>query len=162
MNWDAVGAIAEAVGAIAIFVTLVYLAVQIRQNTKANELAAFERSTESGNRIRELLILNPDLLELSLRGYESYSGLSSMDKIRFGMLMRNIFSAMQGAYMRHVSVRHDPLEFEGTAKHIDAILKNPGARQWLEKTDPDWHPGFREIVEQRLAAIMAAEKSSSA
>ena len=60
MNWDAVGAIAEVIGAIAIFVSLVYLAVQIRQSTqqaaralKANELAAFERNIESGNRIRE-------------------------------------------------------------------------------------------------------------
>ena len=32
MNWDALGAIAEFVGAIAVLITLVYLAVQIRQN----------------------------------------------------------------------------------------------------------------------------------
>jgi hypothetical protein len=33
MDWDALGAIAEAVGAIAIIVSLVYVAAQIRQNT---------------------------------------------------------------------------------------------------------------------------------
>ena len=39
MNWEALGAIAELVGAIAVIATLVYLAIQIRQNTasvKAN------------------------------------------------------------------------------------------------------------------------------
>ncbi len=107
MNWEAVGAIAEASGAIAIFVSLVYVAAQIRQNTQqfarsveANQLAAFERNIESGNRIRELLILNPDLTELLLRGFRSYAGLSAAEKMRFGMLMRNIFSEMQGAYVR--------------------------------------------------------------
>jgi hypothetical protein len=35
MNWEALGAIAETVGAGGVIVTLVYLSVQIRQNTRA-------------------------------------------------------------------------------------------------------------------------------
>ena len=38
MNWDALGAIAELLGAIAVFATLAYLTVQIRQSAKALEL----------------------------------------------------------------------------------------------------------------------------
>lgn len=34
MNWDAIGAIAEAAGSLAVVVTLVYLSLQIRQNSK--------------------------------------------------------------------------------------------------------------------------------
>ncbi len=33
MNWDAIGAIGEIVGALAVLATLIYLAVQIRQNS---------------------------------------------------------------------------------------------------------------------------------
>ena len=51
--------------------SLVYVAVQICQNTQqssrsveANQLAAFERNIESGNRMRELLILHPDIAQL--------------------------------------------------------------------------------------------------
>ena len=73
MNWEAVGAIAEAIGVIAILVSLVYLAVQIRQSTEqftrgveATELAAFERNIESGNHLREILILHPELAELMM------------------------------------------------------------------------------------------------
>lgn len=160
MNWEAVGAIAEAFGAIAIFVSLVYVAVQIRQNTQqfsrsieANQLAAFERNIESGNRIRELLILNPDLTELLLSGFKSYEDLSGPEKFRFGMLLRNIFSEMQGAYVRQLSVEHDPLEFEGSARVIDELLVNRGAREWLEANEPDWRPVFKEFVDQRLAAV---------
>ncbi len=35
MNWDAIGAAGEVGGAIGVIITLVYLAVQIRQNTRA-------------------------------------------------------------------------------------------------------------------------------
>ena len=35
MNWEAIGAIGELVGAVGVIATLAYLAVQIRQNSQA-------------------------------------------------------------------------------------------------------------------------------
>ena len=40
MNWEAVGATGEVIGAIAVFATLIYLAIQIRQSTKATQSVA--------------------------------------------------------------------------------------------------------------------------
>ena len=37
MNWDAVGAFAETISAIAVVVTFVFLTIQLRQNTRAIE-----------------------------------------------------------------------------------------------------------------------------
>ena len=37
MNWDAIGAFGEVFGALAVFLTLIYLAAQLRQHTKAME-----------------------------------------------------------------------------------------------------------------------------
>ncbi len=34
MNWEAVGVIGEWIGGVAVFATLLYLAIQIKQNTK--------------------------------------------------------------------------------------------------------------------------------
>jgi len=159
MNWEAVGALAEAIGVIAIFVSLIYVAVQIRQNTQqvsrsieADRLAAFERNVESGNHFRELLILHPDLLQLLLRGYKSYKNLEASEKVRFGLLLRNMFSSMQGAYIRHLSVEHDPHDFEGSTRLLDDILRNRGVREWLDGTDLDWRPEFGELIDQRLQA----------
>jgi len=160
MNWEAVGAIAEAAGAVAIFVSLVYVAVQIRQNTRqlslsveANELAALERTIESSSHIRELLVLHPELAQLLLSGYESYNELEASEQFRFGMLLRNIFSAMQGAYIRQLSVGHGSQDFEGSKRVLDDILLNRGVREWLESSDPDWRPAFQEFVDLRLEAI---------
>ena len=47
MNWDAVEAIGEIVGALAVFLTLIYLALQIRQNTKAVQASAADASSLS-------------------------------------------------------------------------------------------------------------------
>lgn len=160
MNWEAVGAISEAIGVIAIFVSLVYVALQIRQNTEqfsrsieAAQLEAFERNIQSGNRFRELLILHPELADLLLRGYASFSGLDKAERMRFGLLLRNMFSEMQGAYVRQLAVNHDPLHVGGMMRLVDEVLTQPGVREWLERNSPDWRPAFREFIDERLVAV---------
>jgi hypothetical protein len=160
MNWEALGAISEAIGVVAIFVSLVYVAVQIRQNTQqssrnveANQLAAFEQNIESGNRMRELLILHPEITQLLLTGFDSYENLQAAEKFRFGMLLRNIFSSIHGGYIRHLAVEHDPLEFQGSMNVLDEMLLNRGVREWLDTNEPDWRPEFRELVDLRLKVI---------
>jgi len=159
MNWEALGAISEAAGAIAILVSLIYVAVQIRQNTQefkrgveSSELAAFERNIEASNRVRELLFLHPEVTELLLKGFKSQSQLKSADRFRFGMLMRNLFNSMQGAYIRQLVMEHDSNQFEGGKLLLDDFLANPGVREWLDINTPDWRPEFKALVAARLAA----------
>jgi hypothetical protein len=160
MNWEAIGAIAEAIGVIAILVSLIYVAIQIRQSTvqftrsiEANELAAFERNIESGNHIRELMILNPDLAELMLKGFRNLDDLDRTENYRFGLLLRNIFSGIQGAFIRQMSVEHDPDKFAGTARIVDELLVFPGVRNWLGKNTPDWRPEFQQFANDRLEIV---------
>ena len=47
MNWEAIGAIGEIVGGAGVIATLIYLAVQIRQNTRSVEAATYQSVAES-------------------------------------------------------------------------------------------------------------------
>jgi hypothetical protein len=48
LNWEAIGALAELVGAIGVIASLAYLASQIRQNTHAMRGGAHEADIEPG------------------------------------------------------------------------------------------------------------------
>lgn len=41
MGWDAIGAVSEFIGSLVVFLTLIYLSVQIRQNTKSMKAQTF-------------------------------------------------------------------------------------------------------------------------
>lgn len=159
-------AIAEIIGAVAVVASLVYLAVQIRQNThglsmslKSTELAAFERNVEAGNRIREIFILNPEISELYLRGNRSYSDLGGIDQLRYGMVLSNVFSALQGAYIRQLTYGNDPANFAGSQRMLDSLIKCRGIREWLSSNRPDWRPQFAAMVKERVELFEdAAEK----
>lgn len=152
-------AIAEIVGALAVVASLVYLAVQIRQNTRqlslnleAAELAAFERNVDSGNHVRELFILNEDIAALYARGIRGYLALDDTERLRFGMLLSNIFSALQGAYIRQLTYAHDPDKFAGSLRTLDELLRLRGVAEWLQNNEPDWRPEFAALVAERRRA----------
>lgn len=62
-----------------------------------------------------------------------------------------------GAYIRNVSVAHDPKDVAGTMGMLDEILGQRGIREWLETSSPDWRTEFREFVDLRLEAIKQEE-----
>jgi hypothetical protein len=162
-------AIAEIVSAVAVVASLIYLAVQIRQNTnglsmslRSTELAAFERNVEAGNRIREIFILNSDVSELYARGLKSYADLGDSDRMRFGMVLSNVFSALQGAYVRQLAYGNDPANFAGSERTLDSLIRRRGVRDWLSRNNPDWRPQFAAMVQQRVKMFEDAAENASA
>ena len=67
MNWEAIGAIGEILGALAVVATLAYLSVQIRQNTKVARSATRQAIAESAQSLTSDLIHTPDMAEIFLR-----------------------------------------------------------------------------------------------
>ncbi len=156
MTLEDLGNLGELVAGIGVVVSLIYLARQIRQNTshlsqntQTVRLAALEASLESGNRVRELLIVNPELSDLYIKGLEGYSLLDRSERLRFGMLLKNLFGALQAAYSRNEVLGLDPAAF-GT-KDLDSMLSHAGIREWWDRRQGDVGPEFREIVNERLA-----------
>ena len=82
MNWEAIGAIGETLGAIAVIATLVYLASQIRQLKQQNAQATLEHIHDSMNQFMDTLVPE-DNASLIVRGRESYKRLSEAEKLRF-------------------------------------------------------------------------------
>ena len=61
MNWEAIGAMSELIGATAVVVTLAYLAVQIRENSRAVRSSTRSDISRGQMDINFILAENPDL-----------------------------------------------------------------------------------------------------
>ena len=87
MNWDAIGALGEVIGATAVVATLIYLSIQTRQNTKAVQHASSRGVMEDANAWRYRIVEDPDVAELFRTGLSDPNALSANDKYRFRMLL---------------------------------------------------------------------------
>ncbi len=88
MNWEAIGAVGEIVGAVAVVLTLVYLAVQLRQNTAAVSTSTYESVTSGFNSVNEVVVGDAEVADIFYRGTVNPESLSPAEGIRFSFLMR--------------------------------------------------------------------------
>jgi hypothetical protein len=80
MNWEAIGAMGETIGALAVLITLVYLALQIRQNTHQIRVSATQDSIHLWNSLGQTILSNPDTAELIEKGNNDLSELSPEER----------------------------------------------------------------------------------
>ena len=60
-SWDMVGALAEMLGAIALLITLVYLATQIKQTNDISKFATMKEIAGSFDILNKLIVTDPSL-----------------------------------------------------------------------------------------------------
>ena len=159
MNWDAVGAIAESIGALGVILTLIYLSTQVRQNTaqmrnaaKDVRLDSFDRTIETFSRHREYLTRDGNA-DLYARGLESYEGLSVAEKIRFCAIIEEYFFAFQGLYLRVLEDRYDRSLWRSQMRGAAALIKSTGGKEWWEDRRYRFTHGFISETETIAAEL---------
>ena len=108
MDWIAVGALAELVGAVAVVVTLLYLAEQARNNTRMARRAA---TAEAVAAIREANARIPDDLSVSQlfwKGLQGLENLSEDERGQLGIITFNLFKACEHLHYQWVVGAMDP------------------------------------------------------
>jgi hypothetical protein len=156
MNWDAVGAIAELVGAIGVVLSLAYLAIQIRQNTrqlslnaKSMEAAAADAWMQYGTAFRANLIQDPGVARLYREGMSGDPPLSDDDQVRFHFLMIDAFSSFQTAIMRRGVGLMDDDTWHFQCAALGYFLASPGFYRWWPVGRTILGPSCVEFVESR-------------
>ncbi len=129
MNWDAIGAIGEILGSFAVLLTLVYLAVQLRQTYAAIKVSSANTIANTTGQVWIEMITNEDFVDLILKGNGGLANLSANERTRFVMynsvtmrFFENQFSAMeQGALSAAV--------WEGQKRAIQQALETSGVQE---------------------------------
>ncbi len=96
MNWEAIGAAAELLGAIGVIASLLYLATQIRQSTRtAKDTALRAMVTGINHQLHEML--KPDNSAVLFRGLTDYDGLSGTEKFQFDSLLAGYLNVVESS-----------------------------------------------------------------
>ena len=122
MNWEALGAIGELVGAIAVLITLVYLSLQIRENSKAQTLSTYNSFIDGYMRLNEWFTETPERTELALIIVgESDRELSGTETFQLNFMIRayaNHLLRMLRLYEAGTIQEKDWQNFAGEARQV--------------------------------------------
>ena len=147
MDWTVIGVFAEITAAVAVVATLLFVARDIRQNSKSLSMSALRTTTEQWNQWSEMIATSGDLADIVLKGNESYSSLSSSEKLRYGAYIQSFFDNVESN--RSLIVDHD------TEKSLDVLtsivrrrITIPGIATWWRENTCDYDADFVAWIEK--------------
>ena len=147
MNWDAIGAIGEIVGAVAVFVTLVYLAIQIRQNTAQSRASSHHAISDSLNQLNILFGQSTEVSALFLAGLEDRSSLTDAQRWQFDSLMRAYFHVCETMYFQAEVGTGDQGIATAEEQGMITMVAAPGGREWWAQNPYGFSTDFRAYVD---------------
>jgi len=142
----------EVISAISVVVSLIYLAFQIRGNTRAMRREATRDIIRDLNEQNRMLITVPDLGELYLKTLEQPQELTAGERLRFQSVITYSLANFEMAldYYRDGLLRDEHIE-----KYTEGMLQlfeNPVVMEWWEKEG-------QFIFSQALQDLVSARRS---
>jgi hypothetical protein len=131
VNWQAVSAVAEVAGAIAVVASLLYLAMQVRQNTKQARLAAQQATVHELGHALRAQAHDRQWAELLSRAIQGLDGLDPVERVQFLSHVGSIFRLYESAYHHYRDGVLDPRFWRGFERAIRDVIGYPGLREAL-------------------------------
>lgn len=148
-----------AIGGMGVISSFIYVAIQIRNNTKAVRAGTFQQLVASLVVQLDDLARNRDLCDLVLRGGDDFNSLDRVDKARFRFHLMSFMRRIENAYMQHKIGTLKDENWSGLRSTLNAVFSSPGQRTAWPLIKSRMNPEFRTYVDgyvDRAAAGAAA------
>jgi hypothetical protein len=148
---EALGNLGDFIGGIAVVVTLLYLAVQIRHNTAALQTAS-RQEIASGYREANRVWFDPANAAAFAEGLDAYPNQTFDRRNRFGTVMNDQALFFQGVFALHESGQLEAETYRAYMDWFSSIVASPGGLHWWETVGrPIYVKHMVSAVDARLA-----------
>lgn len=146
MNWAELTSIADVVGAIAVVISLVYLSIQVRTNTKASKANAFQTAIRSEIDLASVFIEHAGIWEKVVTG----ATLAEGEETRVAILLYNMLMLDTAhRYRQYVDGYLEAQAWNARRDTLPSIVKLPIFAEWRTSLGAGGHPpDFLELLDE--------------
>jgi len=159
MNWDAIEAIGSIISGIAVIISLIYLAIETKQNTKAMKSASFHQVRVSFSDIPLALAQDSELVSILARVHSDPASLTREDVMRYEMILLTIMRRAESAYFQSKEGSLVLESWRGISETCKTALSDDIAMLWWARTNHHFEVSFRKEVEN---IIQSADTNDAA
>ena len=139
MNWEAISAVSQLVGSLAVVISVLYLAVQLRSSTRVARVAAHRDVTKP-------FMENAELGRVWRTGLENLEALSPEDQARFFHAAYQFMKALETIHYHYVYGLLDAQLWEGWRELLQHYVATPGIHYYLTQRGPVFSRRFRSFI----------------
>jgi hypothetical protein len=148
MNWEAIGAIAEALGAIGVIASVLYLAVQIRTNTKSQESTVQHSLHEETVSRMMAFAQDTDLAEKLVKANQSWDELSVIEKAQVASFTRAVFKGFENIYLQHQRGFYSEEDFVGAIEAMRLNVRPSYFDRFWERDKITFRRSFQDFIDE--------------
>jgi hypothetical protein len=149
MNWEAIGAIGEIFGAIAVVVTLIYLSRQLNEHTKSLKVQSLNSSfSDYDSLVAEVQSL--DGMGNAFRKVTVGEDLSSDEEYEIGWLFRRIMNAHDKVRYMHSIGAADSYNKDAFEKALPGLVGTKYFRIWWSEFRNRYSDDFQGYIEGHI------------
>ena len=150
MNWEAIGAVGEVGGTLLVGVTLVYLVIQVRQNTSELRTASRQGVTSGYRAVNEKL-LDVSVSEAYSLGLRDYPDMLSSQKRVFAHAINDLCVFFQSTFALLESGTLQQTTYLPYLTWVASNLSTPGGLAWWSETKGFYTSGMANAIDTKLA-----------
>ena len=152
MTLEDLGNIGEFVGAIAVVVSLLYLAMQIRQNTRTVRTSTYQAVLDASLRVNENVLLDPALSRIFQVGRRDPAQLDEEELARFRVLVGQHLGLYEALHLQHRQGAIDDDFYSGRLDALRRLIVQPGIRAtWDRRGKAYYARSFAALVDGLIA-----------
>jgi hypothetical protein len=147
---EALGNIGDFLGGFGVVVTLIYLASQIRQNTRSTRMSAFQAAQRDIADAFDGLSHDPALLRVYFDGNRDFESFSKEDRRRYAAFMSGLLRRYE-TFLYHTRLGNiQRSHWEGPLAELRTAFKYPGTRAWWAKARTSFSADLRDFIEREI------------
>jgi len=150
MSLEEWGAIAEIVGALAVVITLAYIAIQVRSTTEQNR-ATMEQAIADRLTDNMMIASSSDIGSIIHRGQADFSELDEAEKSRFAFYYSSWFRSLEQAHRQHLRGFLDAEVWSGYEAYLRMSLDSASVRRYWQAREKVYNKNFQGLVRKLLA-----------
>jgi hypothetical protein len=146
--------IGELIAGVGVVVSLLYLAVQIRESRRIATWNAHLVISESVATVTAEVAKDPDLFRVWRAVLDSPADASDEDRERVGFLLHQTFTAFENAD------RFGDPTLPHRLRSVHAkFLRTPGVQEWWARQREGYSEPFRSVIDARLRELTSATRT---
>ncbi len=149
MNWNALGAIGQLVGALAVVATLLYVSRQLREQTRALNTTVRDSAFHQLQEWNYQIVADRSLADLFQRGAASadWSEIDHVDQARLIHVFYSFFKVFENIYLHAAEGSTSPAVWEQNCQVFFAYAAQSGCRRYWEQRRATLDPRFLAVLE---------------
>ena len=142
MNWEAIAAVAELLGALGVILSLLYLATQLRQSNKLARRNATQMLLTARGEFNRFIAADAALSELFWKGVERPDRLTDAEWRRFQEASTTLIRHFEAIYLDWAEGLLPAGIWRSQNNSIQRWMSKPGMHQSLEQLEDDFDAEF--------------------